>query len=92
MLVTGSLTARGHPNLDGMSDRTWITLEIPEPSASIIASIGLFALFVCKRSPQRLTLFCECTEKRLRSKARSFMSSAVHASNLFSVVPINATQ
>ena len=53
VLVTGSLTARGNPNFGGFSDRTWITLEIPEPSASLAAAAGLFALFICDRVARR---------------------------------------
>ncbi len=45
-LVTGSLTARDAFYATS-SGRTWITLEIPEPSAIAIAASGLFALFAC---------------------------------------------
>ena len=47
-LVTGSLTARGALH-GSSSDRTWITLEIPEPNVIMAASAGLLALFGCHR-------------------------------------------
>ena len=50
-LVTGSLTARDISS--GNANRTWITLEIPEPSAILAASAGMFALFGCHRLARR---------------------------------------
>ncbi len=50
-LVTGSMTARDISS--GNANRTWITLEIPEPSAIFAASAGLFALFGCHRLARR---------------------------------------
>ncbi|MFP6655592.1 MAG: hypothetical protein VCB25_08185, partial [Myxococcota bacterium] len=50
-LVTGSLTARDISS--GNANRTWVTLEIPEPSAILAASAGLFALFGCHRLARR---------------------------------------
>jgi hypothetical protein len=50
-LVTGSMTARDISG--GNANRTWITLEIPEPSAILSASAGLFALFGCHRLARR---------------------------------------
>jgi len=50
-LVTGSLTARDISG--GNANRTWITMEIPEPSAILAASAGLFALFGCHRLVRR---------------------------------------
>jgi hypothetical protein len=50
-LVTGSMTARDISG--GNSNRTWITLEIPEPSAIFAASAGLFALFGMHRLARR---------------------------------------
>jgi hypothetical protein len=50
-LVTGSMSAR---NISlGNANRTWSTLEIPEPSAIIAASAGLFALFGCHQLVRR---------------------------------------
>jgi hypothetical protein len=46
-LVTGSMTARDISG--GNANRTWITLEIPEPSAIFAASAGLGGLFGCHR-------------------------------------------
>jgi hypothetical protein len=50
-LVSGSVSERSisGPN----SNRTWVTLEIPEPSAIMAASAGLFALFGCHRLVRR---------------------------------------
>ena len=50
-LVTGSMTARDISG--GNANRTWITLEIPEPSAIFAASAGLFALFGMHRVARR---------------------------------------
>jgi hypothetical protein len=50
-LVTGSLTARDISS--GNANRTWVTLEIPEPSAIFAASAGLFALFGMHRLARR---------------------------------------
>ncbi len=50
-LVTGSMTARDISG--GNANRTWITLEIPEPNAILAASAGLFALFGCHRLARR---------------------------------------
>jgi hypothetical protein len=44
-LVSGSMTARSITG--GNANRTWITLEIPEPGAFLDASAGLFALLGC---------------------------------------------
>jgi hypothetical protein len=50
-LVTGSMSAR---NISlGNANRTWTTLEIPEPSAIFAASAGLFALFGCHQLVRR---------------------------------------
>jgi hypothetical protein len=50
-LVTGSMSAR---NISlGNANRTWSTLEIPEPSAIFAASAGLFALFGCHQLVRR---------------------------------------
>lgn len=46
-LVTGSMSFRDLSF--GSGDRTWITLEIPEPGAIWGAAAGLFALFACHR-------------------------------------------
>ena len=37
----------------GNANRTWITLEIPEPSAISAASAGLFVLIGCHRMVRR---------------------------------------
>ena len=50
-LVTGSFTARDISA--GNANRTWLTLEIPEPSAIFAASAGLFALFGMHRLARR---------------------------------------
>jgi hypothetical protein len=50
-LITGSMTQRDISG--GNANRTWITLEIPEPSAIFAASAGLFALFGCHRLARR---------------------------------------
>ena len=52
-LVTGSMSFRDVSF--GSADRTWITLEIPEPNAILAASAGLFALFACHRLAGRRT-------------------------------------
>jgi len=44
-LVSVSLTARDITL--GNGNRTWITLEIPEPSSILASSAGLIALFGC---------------------------------------------
>jgi hypothetical protein len=50
-MVTGSMSAR---NISlGNANRTWTTLEIPEPSAIFAASAGLFALFGCHQLVRR---------------------------------------
>jgi hypothetical protein len=49
--VTGSMSKR---NISlGNANRTWTTLEIPEPSAIMAASAGLFALFGCHQLVRR---------------------------------------
>jgi hypothetical protein len=50
-LVSGSMTARDISG--GNANRSWVTLEIPEPSAIVAASAGLFALFGCHRLARR---------------------------------------
>ena len=50
-LVTGSMTARDISG--GNANRTYFTLEIPEPSAIFSASAGLLALFGCHRIVRR---------------------------------------
>jgi len=50
-LITGSLTARDISA--GNANRTWVTLEIPEPSTIFAASAGLFALFGMHRLARR---------------------------------------
>jgi hypothetical protein len=50
-LVTGSMSARSGSG--GNANRTWVTLEIPEPSAILGASAGLLALFGCHRLVRR---------------------------------------
>ncbi len=50
-LVTGSMSARSSSG--GNANRTWVTLEIPEPSAMLAASAGLFALLGCHRLVRR---------------------------------------
>jgi hypothetical protein len=47
-LVTGSMSQRFLG-----ANRTWITLEIPEPSAILAASAGLFVLFACHQLVRR---------------------------------------
>ncbi len=50
-MVTGSMSKR---NISlGNANRTWTTLEIPEPSAIMAASAGLFALFGCHQLVRR---------------------------------------
>jgi hypothetical protein len=44
-LVTGAISERVISGPNG--NRTWVTYEIPEPSAIMAASAGLFALFGC---------------------------------------------
>jgi len=50
-LVTGSMSFRDASK--GNGNRTWITLEIPEPNALLAASAGLLALFACSRWTER---------------------------------------
>ncbi|MCZ6538335.1 MAG: hypothetical protein O6922_00720 [Chloroflexi bacterium] len=50
-LNTGNMSARTTSR--GNSNRTWVTLEIPEPSAIFAASAGLFALFGCHQLVRR---------------------------------------
>ncbi len=50
-LVTGSLSTRSISKAN--ANRTWTTLEIPEPSAIFAASAGLFALFGCHQLVRR---------------------------------------
>jgi hypothetical protein len=50
-LVTGSMSAR--PISKGNANRTWTTLEVPEPSAIAAASAGLLALFGCHQLVRR---------------------------------------
>jgi len=50
-LNTGALSARTTSR--GNANRTWITYEIPEPSAIFAASAGLFALFGCHQLARR---------------------------------------
>jgi hypothetical protein len=50
-LVSGSMSAR--TTSKGNANRTWVTLEIPEPSAIFAASAGLFALFGCHQMVRR---------------------------------------
>ena len=50
-LNTGSMSKRTISR--GNSNRTWITYEIPEPSAIFAASAGLFALFGCHQLARR---------------------------------------
>ena len=50
-LVTGSMTARDISG--GNANRTWITLEIPEPSAIMAAGVALLALGGCHRFSRR---------------------------------------
>ena len=50
-LNTGSMSARSISK--GNANRSWITLEIPEPSAIFAASAGLFALFGCHQLVRR---------------------------------------
>ena len=50
-LVTGSMSARNISK--GNANRTWITLEIPEPGAILAASAGMFALFGCHQLVRR---------------------------------------
>lgn len=50
-LVTGAMSARTISK--GNANRTWTTLEIPEPSAIFAASAGLFALFGCHQMVRR---------------------------------------
>jgi hypothetical protein len=56
-LVTGSMSKRSLlgplGGLPGSANRTWITLEILEPSAILSASAGLFALFGCHQLVRR---------------------------------------
>ena len=49
--VTGSMSKRNISK--GNANRTWTTLEIPEPSAIFAASAGLFALFGCHQLVRR---------------------------------------
>jgi len=48
---TGSMSARNISK--GNANRTWVTLEIPEPSAIFAASAGLFALLGCHQLVRR---------------------------------------
>jgi hypothetical protein len=48
---TGSMSARSISK--GNANRTWITYEIPEPSAILAASAGLLALFGCNQLVRR---------------------------------------
>ena len=50
-LNTGGVSARSISR--GNANRTWVTLEIPEPSAIFAASAGLFALFGCHQLARR---------------------------------------
>ena len=50
-LNTGAMSARNISK--GNANRTWVTLEIPEPSAIFAASAGLFALFGCHQLVRR---------------------------------------
>ncbi|HEB90126.1 MAG TPA: hypothetical protein ENI85_11185 [Deltaproteobacteria bacterium] len=50
-LVSGSMSARNISK--GNANRTWATLEIPEPGAIAAASAGLFALFGCHQLVRR---------------------------------------
>ncbi len=49
--VTGAMSKRNISK--GNANRTWTTLEIPEPSAIFAASAGLFALFGCHQLVRR---------------------------------------
>jgi hypothetical protein len=48
---TGSMSARSISK--GNANRTWVTYEIPEPSAILAASAGLLALFGCNQLVRR---------------------------------------
>ncbi len=50
-LVTGSMSFRDVSL--GNGNRTWVTLEIPEPNSFLAASVGLLALFGCYRWTER---------------------------------------
>ena len=50
-VVTGSMSARSISL--GNGNPTWVTYEIPEPSAIFAASAGLFALFGCHQLVRR---------------------------------------
>jgi len=50
-LNTGAMSARSISK--GNANRTWITYEIPEPSAILAASAGLLALFGCNQLVRR---------------------------------------
>jgi len=50
-LVAGSMSARSISK--GLATRVWVTYEIPEPSAILAASAGLFALLGCHRWVRR---------------------------------------
>ncbi len=50
-LNAGTMSARFISK--GNANRTWVTLEIPEPSAIFAASAGLFALFGCHQLVRR---------------------------------------
>jgi hypothetical protein len=50
-LVTGSMTVRDISG--GNANRTWITLEIPEPSAVLASAAGLLGLFGCHQLIRR---------------------------------------
>ncbi len=50
-LVSGSLSARNISK--GNANRTWVTLEIPEPGAILAASAGMLALFGCHQLVRR---------------------------------------